>query len=390
MNGVNCLAGTDNIVNVPARPYNGMACEFAYRLSSVLMHSKEAKEYSDIMSFAFWCRKANITKLKENYGPYENRLGRGLTFHIAPSNIPVNFSFSWMFSLLAGNSNIVRVSSKPFPQVQIICRAIEKVFAEFPTLKERNAIISYPANSDTTSVFSAMADARVIWGGDETIKLIKAMPSKPRCVDITFADRYSIAIINGEAIIEADEAIMNKLAERFYNDTYLMDQNACSSPQTVFWLQDSREARERFWGSVKSYVNRHYILEQAAAMDKYSHLCEDIIEMNTIQGTYHESNLLYRIDLVNLPNDLTCLRGKNGYFYEFAIQDYRDLIPFITEKYQTMTYFGLEKDELQNFVIANEIPGIDRIVPIGDAMDIDVIWDGYDLVGTLSRIISAK
>jgi hypothetical protein len=390
MKDVNFLVGTENVLNVPARPYNDMVCEFANRLSSVLMNLKATKDYPDIMSFAFWCRKANITRLKQKYGPYDNRLGRGLTFHIAPSNIPVNFAFSFMFSLFAGNSNIVRVSSKPFPQVPIICDAIEKVFEEYPVLKARNAIVSYPSNSNLTASFSAMADARVIWGGDETIKQIRNMPSKPRCVDITFADRYSIAILNGEAIIDAEEEQMNKLAERFYNDTYLMDQNACSSPQSIFWMQDNREARERFWKSIKSYVNQRYRLESAVAMDKYIHLCEDIIEMESIQEAHHESNMLYRIELLNLPKDLTYLRGKNGYFYEFAIQNLRALIPFITEKFQTITYFGIKSDELQKFVIENEIRGIDRIVPLGDAMDIDVIWDGYDIVGTLSRIISTK
>lgn len=30
------------------------------------------------------------------------------------------------------------------------------------------------------------------------------------------------------------DADMKKLAEAFYNDTYLFDQNACSAPQTIF------------------------------------------------------------------------------------------------------------------------------------------------------------
>ena len=44
---------------------------------------------------------------------------------------------------------------------------------------------------------------------------------------------------------------------------------------------------------------------------------------------------------------------------------------------------GLAEEDL----IAANVRGIDRIVPIGKAMDIDVIWDGHDLVRELSRIV---
>lgn len=38
--------------------------------------------------------------------------------------------------------------------------------------------------------------------------------------------------------------------------------------------------------------------------------------------------------------------------------------------------------------VARRLRGIDRIVPIGQAMDIGATWDGCDLVRTLSRVIS--
>ena len=52
-----------------------------------------------------------------------------------------------------------------------------------------------------------------------------------------------------------------------------------------------------------------------------------------------------------------------------------------------MTYFGLEKLSLKNFVIDNKLNGIDRIVPIGQALDISLTWDGIDIIESLSRII---
>jgi hypothetical protein len=58
----------------------------------------------------------------------------------------------------------------------------------------------------------------------------------------------------------------------------------------------------------------------------------------------------------------------------------------VTSKYQTLTYFGIPKQELERFVTSNRLPGIDRIVPVGEAMDIGSTWDGFDLIRTLSRV----
>ena len=62
-------------------------------------------------------------------------------------------------------------------------------------------------------------------------------------------------------------------------------------------------------------------------------------------------------------------------------------INIISNKYQTLTYFGLEKLSLKNFVIDNKLNGIDRIVPIGKALEMSLIWDGFDIIRSLSRII---
>ena len=46
----------------------------------------------------------------------ELRLGVGLAFHITPSNMPTNFAYSLLFGLLSGNSNIIKVPSRKFPE----------------------------------------------------------------------------------------------------------------------------------------------------------------------------------------------------------------------------------------------------------------------------------
>lgn len=390
MKNVNYIIGSENIEMKPMMPYSDMVCEFLNEISSNLMKSPMIRTYTDLSALAFWCRKGNIQKLKEQFGDNSDRLGRGLCFHIAPSNIPINSIFSYFFGLLAGNANIVRLSSKDFPQVDFVCELIKDILKNYPEIEKRTAFVKYERSDEISEDFSKMADCRMIWGGDKTIAIFKKYETKPRCTDITFPDRYSICIIDGKSIIEADEDKMKRLAENFYVDTYLMDQNACSSPQLIYWINDSKNAREKFWNYVYEYANSKYNLQDAVAVDKYTKLCEDAILYDNVGKTSTKTNLLYRSEIKTLSDDMTDIRGKGGYFYEYSLNNMNNLYKIITEKYQTITYFGIDEKELLNNIIKNELTGIDRIVPIGKAMDIDVVWDGHDLVKELSRVIGVN
>jgi len=50
----------------------------------------------------------------------------------------------------------------------------------------------------------------------------------------------------------------------------------------------------------------------------------------------------------------------------------------------------MKKDKFVEFINNNNIDGIDRIVPIGQALDLGLVWDGYDVINSLSRIIEVK
>jgi len=42
------------------------------------------------------------------------------------------------------------------------------------------------------------------------------------------------------------------------------------------------------------------------------------------------------------------------------------------------------------FILNNNLLGIDRLVPIGKALGIDIIWDGYEVLKSLSRTVSLE
>lgn len=387
MKSVEYIVGTAQVDRTPLSPYSKEAIEFTSDLSRTLLAIPECRQYPDIIALAFWCRRANILGLKERCVEAAQRLGRGLCFHIAPGNIPINFAFSYLFGVLSGCANIVRLPSRVFPQTQVVCRGVSDTLSRHDEIAKRTAFVRYPADDEISTAFCEQADVRLIWGGDRTIASVKHYSSKPRCIDIAFADRYSFGLFNGEAVLKADDKTVRSLAENFYNDTYLMDQNACSSPQMIFWMNDSQQARERFWNAVYETAQRKYVLQPAVSVEKYTKMCEDAVHSESVMRCEKKDNLLYRMQVETLPQDVTCLRGKGGYFYEHGLDGLEELVPYITEKYQTITYFGFDGEALRDFVVTNHLRGIDRIVQVGKAMDIGMFWDGYDLARVLSRVV---
>lgn len=385
---VELVAGTSKVFDKPLRTYCYSVTSFLSELSQVLFKSKEIRLYPDISAFAFWCRNSNLQKIKTKYNDLDIRLGRGVCFHIAPSNIPVNFAFSFVFSLLAGNANIVRIPSKYFPQVEYLCKIIHEVLQNYEEIFKRTAFIKYfKENNELSKYFSSVSDCRMIWGGDQTIRIFKSFDIKPSCVDLFFPDKYSICVINGDSILKANDDEIKILSNNFYNDTYLMDQNACSSPQLIYWINDSEKARAKFWKNIYVFTKDKYNLQDAVVIDKFTKQCMDVINFRNIKSTSNLSNLIYNIELLELNKNNENFRGKSGYFYEYSLSSYEEIFGIVNEKYQTVTYYGLNKKDFVAKLIESQVKGISRIVPIGKALEIDIIWDGHNILQELSRNI---
>jgi acetolactate synthase small subunit len=284
--------------------------------------------------------------------------------------------------LLSGNNNVVRVPSKNFEQVTLIIQALKNVVKvnHLTELENRLFLVKYEKSSDATEYFSSICDVRVIWGGDQTIDLVRINKIKPRSIDITFSDRYSFAMINAEkVIIETD---IDKVTNNFFNDTYLFDQNACSAPRIVIWVGSEHiidEAKNIFWKSVQNRIE-NYDLSPIIAVDKLVSLLQQ-------STTDHKiiNNKLWRISTPTLHKELENYTCAGGYFLEYNARSVEEISLFVTRKFQTMAYFGFEKDDLREAIKKMKLLGIDRVVPFGKTTDFDLIWDGYDLIYTLSR-----
>jgi len=382
----------DSLKIKPLTPYSEPAVVFLAELSKKILGMPTIRSFPDVAAFGYWCRAANLARMAREFDQANKRIGRGLVLHIAPGNVPVNFAFSLAFGVLSGNANIVRMPEAKFPQSEFLCDAIAELFShpEHAEIASRNRILRYARSDETTAALSATCQARVIWGGDKTVKSIRSLPAPSRCVDITFADRYSFCAIGAKAVLNADAESLRNLATGFYNDAYLMDQNACSSPHLVVWIGQEPEvldAMDKFWSSVAKVVSERYPFQPIHAVDKILQASRSAIEFPGELDFSKLENLIYRIRLPELNQDTENLRGQFGLFYEFAANDLNWLTRIVSERCQTLAIFGLDQQKIVDEIIKNGLLGIDRIVPIGKALDIGVIWDGYDVIASLSRTI---
>ena len=374
----------EEMCSVPAMiPFSDKAVTFLNAVSAKLL--KTGKAYSDVVTFAFWCRKAALLTEKAKYDTNELRLGRGIAFHSTPSNVPVNCAFSFAAGLLAGNPNIVRLPAKPYAQVDLICVAVKEALDEQPEMKPYVVFVKFPPVQEIADYFSSLCATRIVWGGDMTIAEMRKSPLPPRAKEITFADRHSILVLNAEAVLKTEN--IDRLAQDFYNDTFFSDQNACTSPRIIVWTgKDKQAAKDKFWTAVHKLVADKYTLAPVQAVGKLAALYRAAADRE-VRLEPCADNFIYRVKVEKLDDKLPDLKYNSGFFFEYDAENLTEIVPVCTNKCQTMTYYGLDKDDIADFIRSAAPQGVDRAVPMGKSMDFTLVWDGYDLIREFSRIV---
>lgn len=378
-------------------PFDDVVTEFIEAISGQILLDGSFRKYPELVSMAYWMRRANIRKLQQSFDRARAGrlwLGRGRVFHIAPSNVDSIFVYSWFLSMLVGNINIIRISSKTTPQMEALLAVLNEQSrnGRFAEVIKRFAVVRYDYSEEVTGYFSSLCDMRVIWGGDATVGTIRKIPLRAGAAELAFADKFSLCLIRADAFLA--DAGKDRIIENFYNDAYWFGQLACSSPRLVVWIGEDdlvEEARMKFWNMLEEKVMREMpSFGIAAAVDKL--VAEYAIAIDTPGTTIERTRtaLINRMLLKRCSDIRRDLHCGGGLFYEIKLETLAQFADVITWKDQTVGIIGFGKDEVVDFMIRHRPEGIDRIVPVGQALLFSPTWDGHDLLREFCREIDVQ
>lgn len=356
--------------------------------SEFLLQQPQMREFPDIIALAFWFRRANVNALQKLAFSKGKVDAVGRVFHIAPANVDTVFMYSVLLSVLSGNANIVRVSSRSGEVTWQLVSQIAVFNQRQPqhSLASAICIIEYDAlHQNVTNACSEWSDLRVIWGGDSAISAISMIA--PQIPQITFPDRFSYSVLH-----VADNTDINQLASRFLTDVVPFNQQACSSPKAIFWLNTSAQSQEDFWVAIdKQMADKP---ANFATADRV----EQINFMQTLAMTYdnlmvgsssgfaglrgaRQVGMMSVLKATSVDADMLSAHPGHGLILETEVHDISELP--LHAKLQTIV---TNSDENGSFAALHHVQ---RVAHTGNALTFSYIWDGVNLLEAFGRAISS-
>ena len=290
---------------------------------------------------------------------------------------------------MTGNNNIIRVSKKTEPHSKIILKAIKSISKnKYKEIYNFNHFLYYEKDLLINEKISRSVDARMIWGSNQTINSFKKFKTKPYCKDFNFFERFSICLLNSNKISNLNDFELQNFLKNFYNDTYLTDQAACSSPRIIYWYgKNIKSIQVFFWSKMLAFLKK-----QPFSLNEYTAIDKDVFSIlnfeknkDFIKDYFNYENLINIINLKKVPSNIDNFKGSNGFFYQYDLKKLNEINKTVNRNYQTLTYFGFSKKQIEKIILNKNLKGIDRAVPVGQSLNLDMNWDGIDLNNCLTR-----
>lgn len=378
----------------PLAPFGAETRAFVADFSRRIFALPVLRQHPELATLAHWFRAAAHDSLAQRTCRDDNQalLARGLVFHLAPANVDVLFAYAWLISVLSGNRNVARLSQKPSAQREALVSILQAMQREglHRSVLERSVLLTYPHDDSITSLISRHCHARIIWGGDATVAKIRSLPLAPLAVEMAFPDRFGVAAFNSTAFESMQEAELCELARRFNNDVLWFGQQACSSPRTLYWVGDApsiARARSSFWPHVHA-LSGQIEDEPAALMARVTdaHLMAALgygVRADDALGNYPLT-----LQATHSDDRVREMQSGHGLLVEVEVPELASLPAMLGDRDQTLVQYGFARDDLLRLLSLIGNRALDRIVPVGRALDFHPVWDGTDLRDILTRKVT--
>lgn len=380
------LCERDLLVAQPCQAWDAGRLDFLDRVSSAVTKDKRAREYPDLMTMAYFCRSSSLKRWLDT----DLRCGIGAVFHLTPNNVPLNFFLSFLFGFVSGNSNLVKVPVREFPQVDLLLDILNRLLDESVYRGSQRFIRESHSSIDLAAIFQRF-DGFVVWGGDTAVESCRCLPRKMRSRLIEFPDRYSLALISAGTVLKSDPKTLRTQASRFVADVTLFDQNACSSPKGLCWLgapSEIRDAKKVFWKAVdicteaKEYFNYRSLITRINNIVEFALSADEaaLVPMGLNNKILRIPGSKMRLDKCkHLP--LSC-----GMTIEFEFSELKEFCRVLDQDVQTLSAWIDEGSSgIVEAIRVVGSKGVDRVVQFGETTSPSLVWDGIGTINALSR-----
>ena len=381
----------------PGQPFAAPRRQTLAELSRRILTDPSLRSDPAAVALGYWLRRSNIDAMAQAFerrqqaSPNTVFVPAGRVFHVAPGNVDTVFVYSWALSYLCGNQNIVRVSGRTS---QVLAQLLDALSTQMQTDSELaggNRFLTYEHDREVSEALSNWATHRVIWGGDETVAELRLLPLSPHASERTFGSKFSYSVMSLPAYCNASPETVEKLAAGFFNDVFMFEQMACSSPHLLVWVGSPGlldAAQTRFHAALAQEIERRGYRGQPGNAIHRLNFVFDLACDVPLRANLHDREFL----AVRLSEGAPVTKEicGAGLLSETRIDELPQLLEFAQPHDQTVTHFGFDESELREIAQQAGARGVDRFVPVGEALAFDTTWDGYDLISDFLRQVTVR
>ena len=366
-------AGWADFTAQPLPCFDRVIGDFVAALSARLQ--QEGRNWPDLAAFGFWLRPRQLARQQVRM---QGRAPVGLVFHLVPSNVPTVAFYSWLMALLMGNSSVVRLSSRTDPVQDAMLTILNELFAlpEWQAIASRTRFVRYGHDETVTAWLSAHCHLRIVWGGNETIRQIRAIPLSPSAQEVVFPDRRSMAVIDNHWLAGLDEGQWQRTVTALQQDCTRFNQQACASPTTFCWLGVPDEDLRR---RLLEALFTPFAQDPAAVMERFINSQQN----GALEGM-GQLSILTGVTALTPTTALQLPHVGGGIIAEFVADNLTALLQQPWDM-QTCVWVGEQPQQLENALSGASSCRIDRVVAPGQALAFEWCWDGIDMLNVCSR-----
>ena len=309
---------------------------------------------------------------------------RGLAVHWIAGNVDELGIFSIIQALITKNVSLIKAPSN-YKNLLKIINLLKNTKTEKLSghdIVETLSIIYLEKDDEKNqTLISQEADVRIIWGGLDAVSSIISLPKQSFCEDIVFGPKYSYAILDEDALSDSNLPI--KLAF----DISIFDQNACSSPHTIFIETDNKKILHSFAKKLSLAMDKvNKIIPKKPISESKAMEIHTIRSENEFSGTVFSSNDTIWTIIVSDDESLAKPCFSRVVFIK-SISDAMTLTDSNTKKIQTVG-ITMKKEKRLELIDKLTFQGGDRSPSLGDMSTYENPWDGMFVLDRLVRWIS--